>query len=483
MTDAPDHKSLRDDTVLFSDDANEIKADVPLPGNKTAMKIIFGGLLFLSLGIVSRYNFLLFHTLAEFFSITVAFSLFVLVWNSRHLSHNAAFVFMGVAYLFVGSIDMAHTLSYKGMGVIPAQWGADPATQLWIAARFVESISLFIFPLVFFRQLRLPRVFAAYGVITVLVFITIFYWRIFPECYVEPGGLTRFKKVSEYLICIILMGAWGALYQKRRDLDPIVYLLISWSLVMTIFAELVFTFYGSVYGLSNLAGHYFKLVSYYLIYLALVRSSYKNPYETLFRDLAQSERKFKSLFEEMISGLALHEIISNKEGKAVDYRFLDLNAAFEKMTGLKRKDLIGKTVLEVLPKTEHYWIENYGQVALTGKTITFENYSEGLDKYFEVRAYSPNPGQFVTMVNDITDKRTADREKDKLIKDLKRAAHEIKTLRGILPICSICKQIRDDKGYWNQIEVYIRDHSEVDFSHSICPECAAREYPDLDLYE
>jgi AmiR/NasT family two-component response regulator len=64
---------------------------------------------------------------------------------------------------------------------------------------------------------------------------------------------------------------------------------------------------------------------------------------------------------------------------------------------------------------------------------------------------------------------------------LEKALAEIKTLRGILPICASCKNIRDDKGYWNQIEVYIRDHSEAEFTHGICPECAKKLYPDLDL--
>lgn len=64
-------------------------------------------------------------------------------------------------------------------------------------------------------------------------------------------------------------------------------------------------------------------------------------------------------------------------------------------------------------------------------------------------------------------------------KELEKALAEVKTLSGLLPICSSCKKIRDDKGYWNQIEAYIQDHSEVDFSHSICPDCAKKIYPDL----
>ena len=65
----------------------------------------------------------------------------------------------------------------------------------------------------------------------------------------------------------------------------------------------------------------------------------------------------------------------------------------------------------------------------------------------------------------------------------KKAEEEIKILKGILPICMHCKGIRDDKGYWNQLESYVHEHSGVEFSHGICPECAKKYYPDLDIYD
>lgn len=74
-------------------------------------------------------------------------------------------------------------------------------------------------------------------------------------------------------------------------------------------------------------------------------------------------------------------------------------------------------------------------------------------------------------------------EREALIKELQEALATIKTLSGLLPICASCKKIRDDKGYWNQIESYIRDHSDAEFSHGICPECAKKLYPDIDLFE
>ncbi|GAB4495096.1 MAG: hypothetical protein OHK0052_01750 [Anaerolineales bacterium] len=120
--------------------------------------------------------------------------------------------------------------------------------------------------------------------------------------------------------------------------------------------------------------------------------------------LQDSEHRYRQLFEESISGFALHEIICDDAGKPSDYRFLSVNTAFERLTGLKRSEIIGKRVREVLPETEDLWIERYGQVALTGEPTSFEAYSHALNKHFEVRAYCPQPGQFATLFTDITER-------------------------------------------------------------------------------
>jgi len=86
-------------------------------------------------------------------------------------------------------------------------------------------------------------------------------------------------------------------------------------------------------------------------------------------------------------------------------------------------------------------------------------------------------------VRNITERKQVEEQRNKLIAELQKALSEVKTLRGFLPICSHCKKIRDDKGYWNQIESYIQDHSEAEFSHGICQECAKKYYPDMDIYD
>jgi GAF domain-containing protein len=82
---------------------------------------------------------------------------------------------------------------------------------------------------------------------------------------------------------------------------------------------------------------------------------------------------------------------------------------------------------------------------------------------------------------NLDERNEAEKERVKVIEDLKEALLKVKKLSGMLPICSVCKKIRDDKGYWKQIEAYIQEHSEAEFSHSLCQDCARKYYPDLDI--
>jgi PAS domain S-box-containing protein len=122
----------------------------------------------------------------------------------------------------------------------------------------------------------------------------------------------------------------------------------------------------------------------------------------------QAEEKYRTLFREMLDGFALHEIICDASGNPVDYRYLAVNPAFERMTGLKAEDAVGKNVLELLPGTERYWIETFGAVALTGTPAFFENYHAQLDSHFHVTAFQPAPQQFACIFADITERKRAE---------------------------------------------------------------------------
>jgi PAS domain S-box-containing protein len=132
------------------------------------------------------------------------------------------------------------------------------------------------------------------------------------------------------------------------------------------------------------------------------------------QQLTASEQKYRDLFNQMTSGFATHEIICDDDGKPIDYRFLEINPAFEELTGLKAADIVGKTVLEVMPSTESHWIEIFGKVAITGESILFDNYSEVLKKHYHVNAFSHQKGFFAVIFNDVTKLKNAEIEQDKL---------------------------------------------------------------------
>jgi PAS domain S-box-containing protein len=270
------------------------------------ISILLGILVFLGIYLTSHYNYLLFHSLAEIFSIVVACGIFVIVWNSRKLLDNNYLLFIGIAYLFVGGLDLIHTLAYKGMGIFQG-YETNLATQIWIATRYVQSLSLFIAPFFFGRKLKVNSVFLGYALATFLLLMSIFYWNIFPVCFVEGVGLTPFKKISEYIISLILLASIVLLLKNRKEFDANVLKWIVCSLILTIISELSFTFYIDAYGLSNLIGHIFKILSFYFIYKAIIETGLLKPYILLFRDLKQSEERFRNIFEQSPIGIELYD--------------------------------------------------------------------------------------------------------------------------------------------------------------------------------
>jgi PAS domain S-box-containing protein len=126
--------------------------------------------------------------------------------------------------------------------------------------------------------------------------------------------------------------------------------------------------------------------------------------------LQKSEERYRLLFNSMTEGFALHELIFDESGEPCDYRFLDINRAFQQLTGLKREDIIGRGQREVLPAEDPFWFNTYCKVALTGESVHLEHYSAPLQKYYEVYAYRPAPNQFAVVFTDITARKQAEDE-------------------------------------------------------------------------
>ena len=256
--------------------------------------IIFSLVLFFTY-LTSFYNYLLFHTIAELFSIIIAGGIFVIAWNSRKNIDNSFFLVMGISFLFIGFMDLIHTLAYTGLNIFIG-YDSNLPTSLWIATRFLQAFSFLYAALVVNKKIKVTYLLISYTIITIILLYSIF-MGIFPDCYIEGSGLTPFKIVSEYIIDFILAITIIILYKFRKFFDRTVFIFIISSILATIISELAFTFYVSVYGFSNLIGHIFKIIAFFCLYKAVIVIGVENPYNLLFRKLKKSEERYFNLFD------------------------------------------------------------------------------------------------------------------------------------------------------------------------------------------
>ncbi len=233
------------------------------------------------LAVLSFYNFLFFHTLAEFFAITIAILMCVIAWNMYPFTRNNYLMYLGAGYFWIGMLDLMHTLNYKGMNIF-ADGGANAGVQIWIGTRYLEAILLLSAP--WFLRHTFNRVsgFVFFGIGAVFIILSIKV-GLFPVGFIEEKGLTPFKIYSEYLIISLLVAAIYYLIKQKSLLEPNIVKVMVLSIVFTMMAELSFTFYVSIYGLSNIAGHIFKLFSFWLIFMAVIRTTLKEPFLAMSR--------------------------------------------------------------------------------------------------------------------------------------------------------------------------------------------------------
>ncbi len=251
---------------------------------------IFALILFFTY-LTSFYNYLLFHTLAELFSIIIGVSIFIIFWNSKNYIDNSFFLIIGISFVFIGFIDLIHSLAYTDMNIFIGYDTNLPA-QLWITARYLQSISFLVASLIVKKKVNVKKFLIGYSLFTALVIILIFL-RLYPDCFIEGSGLTDFKIISEYIIDIILGITIYVMFRNRLLFEKKIFNILTFSIILTMASELAFTFYTDPFGLPNLIGHLFKVVAFYLLYKAIINIGLENPIGLIFRRLKESEKQLR----------------------------------------------------------------------------------------------------------------------------------------------------------------------------------------------
>jgi len=243
--------------------------------------IIIPVIIALLLAATKSYHFLLFHTLAELFSIIVAITMAVVAWHTYSFTRNHFFTYLGIGYFWVATMDLAHLITYKGMGIFAFN-DAQVGLEYWIFSRYFEAMLLLCAP--FFLRNELRRTVTTIGFGLYFMLITLLAISgVLPEMFSEESGLTSFKVNSEYIIIGILIAAGALFYHNRNYLEKSVLHLLLISIGFTILAEFCFTSYVNVYGNFNLLGHIFKFFSFWCIYLSIIRTTLSKPYQVMAR--------------------------------------------------------------------------------------------------------------------------------------------------------------------------------------------------------
>jgi len=324
--------------------------------------------------LLSTYSYLLFHSIAEVFSIVISGGIFFIGWNSRKYMNSSFFLIVGTSFLFIGVIDLLHTLSYSGMNIF-LDYDANLPTQLWIAARYWQSLSYLLASLAINKKVKASYLMGSCIIIVSILFYAIFA-GLFPTCFIVSQGLTPFKIVSEYVINSILLASIVVLYKFRNEFNKKIFSLIIISISFTIVSELAFTFY---------------------------------PFGLLLKSMKKSEEKYRKLVEDSLEGIW---VIDNEANTTF------VNQSMANMLGYKLDEMKGTNLYEFMD-------EDGKKIA----EINFERRRQGIEedhefefihksgkKVFTTLRASPildEDGNFegaMAFVTDVTDQKLA-REK------------------------------------------------------------------------
>ena len=225
-----------------------------------------------------QYGVLLFHTVAELFSVVVGILMLVIVWNTRQFTRNDFLLYLGIGFFWIAVLDTFHTFTVEDIPFFGIT-GSETTLHFWVYTRILEGLLLLTAPLFLKRRLRSHTMLYTSAAIALLVIWASFALK--EPVMLGPEGLTLFKVSTEYLIIAILCAAIIVYIKKRAWLAPRVYRYMQASILLTVCAEVFFTLYTDFHGIPFVIGHLFKFLSFWMIYQAIVQTSLAEPFTML----------------------------------------------------------------------------------------------------------------------------------------------------------------------------------------------------------
>ena len=326
-------------------------------------------------------NNLLFHNVVEIFIIIIAFSILIIALNNYDISRDHIFMFLGVAFGFVGGFQLLHIVIYSNISIF-GENTMNLAIQVWIVSSYIQAFSIIIATIMKNKPINFYIVIIVYTLISSLSLLAIFQWNIFPVCYSNESGITMFKIVNEYIISFILLLSLILTVRRKKDFDTNVYYFIIISFSTLIASEISYANYTYIYNVFNMIGHILKMISFFFVYKAFVVINIKIPFQLLNQSnsklqeinnllkqeiyerkliqekLSESEEHYHWLVEQMPDSVIIHDFNVIIFGNSAATKLLNVSTP---------KDLDGVSIFNFLHRDYHELINKHSQMFKSGE--------------------------------------------------------------------------------------------------------------------
>ncbi|MCI5188917.1 MAG: response regulator [Candidatus Electrothrix sp. AS4_5] len=346
------------------------------PACLVPLVIMFG------LSLAELHSHFLFHALSELFSIIFISSIFLFIWNTRRFQVNPSFLFLGIAYLFIGSVDFVHILICRAGENLFDGSTINASLQFWLAARYLESISLLFASLFFHKKINEYLLIFFYFLLVSLIFYSVFA-QFFPVCSVAGEGATPFKRGSDVLICFFFLLSLYFFHKQQEDVDSRSLRFLQVAVILAVLSQVTTTFFAEQYNNTtlniplNITGTLAKIFSLYCLAKAVFIESFLKPSTLLVEQVRAHEeqlekeiakrikvekqlRRERTLFDDALD--MIHIIDEQK-------RISNVNPMELKTLGYCKEELIGMPLVNILHPTYKKTTTAALEQIFTGKGI------------------------------------------------------------------------------------------------------------------
>jgi PAS domain S-box-containing protein len=304
-------------------------------------------------GLLAHWNYVLFHGMISIVGIVVGCGVFVVAWNSRDFVDNSCFVFLGTAFFFSAGMESFHTLAYPGFEVFPKNLGWNLALQLSVAGQFILGGAFLIAPVFLRRKIDARLVVLGFAIIFSALLLSIFFWKIFPDCYVQEKGLTRFMKASMYGIFAVFLASAALLLKYRNLVQKSLWRLMVLATLSYLASYTVLVWRISESGIAPFIAHSLQVLSYYLMYKAVVQTGLQQPFYLLMCRLQREQQRLSEQQKLLNEGEARYRLIAENVSDVIwtandAGRITYASPSIERLVGLKPETVNGMPWEELL---------------------------------------------------------------------------------------------------------------------------------------